>query len=605
MRDAVGNIQTDVLGKKWWIDNFLKNNFDFIIPKVSHKVAHKRADMFIIIDGPVGSGKCQPANSKVLMSDGEWKNIQDIIIGDKVISPQQDGTIKISTVLNTTNWFCEEVYDINSINKNKKLYSCSYNHPIPMHYKGKNDKEWTIKHFTPKEIIQKGDCFRKNNFALTSPPIENFGKDNCIIEPYTLGAMLGDGFSRYNFYTKIKALALHDELKSLGLIGKHSGDKFIPKEALVSDLNYRKRLLAGLIDTDGYKAEGRSYQYVSKSFQLANDIKFLVHSLGGRCGEIKKIIKKIKSLDFSGEYYMVSFNFPYDIDLPIQVSRKRNPFVEEGNIKSNRIGVHVLRSIKREEGCQVYGFELDGDSHWYITDNWMITHNTTLSFQAARYFDPTFCLDRVVFSVDEFLNVLINATPGQAVVFDEAIIVNSRSALTEFNKKVIIAMTQIRSKGLYIFFNIPSVFDLDRNLVLNRCHLLLHCYQDSFGDRGKFCVFDHEKMKLLYLKGKRLYTYAYPKANFVARFTEYFYLERIPYENKKQKEIAKQAKDKKPDRFKLRFVKLVRWLKDNWEIEETLQKRIKILATVSGKIDEAIIKTIFHMRIGEEIGIIE
>jgi hypothetical protein len=184
-----------------------------------------------------------------------------------------------------------------------------------------------------------------------------------------------------------------------------------------------------------------------------------------------------------------------------------------------------------------------------IIDGPVGSGKSTLSFQCARYFDPTFDLSRVVFSVDEFLRVIIDATPGQAVVFDEAIIVNSRSALTEFNKKVIIAMTQIRSKGLYIFFNIPSVFDLDRNLVLNRCHLLLHCFQDTFGDRGRYLSFDHDKLKILYLKGKRLYSYGYPKANFFAQFREYFPLDRLEYEKKKQKEIAKQAKPSKTHKW--------------------------------------------------------
>lgn len=214
-----------------------------------------------------------------------------------------------------------------------------------------------------------------------------------------------------------------------------------------------------------------------------------------------------------------------------------------------------------------------------IIDGPVGSGKTTLSFQCAKYFDPTFNLSRVVFSVDDFLETLISAKPGQAVVFDEAIIVNSRSALTEFNKKVIIAMTQIRSKGLYLFFNIPSVFDLDRNLVLNRCHLLLHCYQDHFGDRGKFCVFDHEKMKLLYLKGKRLYSYGFPKANFVARFTEYFYLPRGKYEDKKQREIAVQARNKKTDIFRSRFITLLQWMHKNWEPELTVVERLTKIAS--------------------------
>ena len=262
---------------------------------------------------------------------------------------------------------------------------------------------------------------------------------------------------------------------------------------------------------------------------------------------------------------------------------------ENGNVYGDVLGKHWWIDNFLKEN---FDFIMPRVSHrvahrrsdmFIIIDGPVGSGKTTLSFQCARYFDPTFNLSRVVFSVDAFLDALIAATPGQAVVFDEAIIVNSRSALTEFNKKVIIAMTQIRSKGLYIFFNIPSVFDLDRNLVLNRCHLLLHCYQDHFGDRGKFCVFDHDKMKMLYLKGKRLYTYAFPKANFVAKFTEYFYLNRLEYENKKQIEIAKQAKGKKISKWEVRYGKIVRnictkesdWLV-GWKVEDKRGELCKI-----------------------------
>lgn len=220
-----------------------------------------------------------------------------------------------------------------------------------------------------------------------------------------------------------------------------------------------------------------------------------------------------------------------------------------------------------------------------IVDGPVGSGKSTLSFQCAKWFDPTFNLSRVVFSVEDFLRVLIEASPGQAVVFDEAIIVNSRSALTEFNKMIIIAMTQIRSKGLYIFFNIPSVFDLDRNLVLNRCHLLLHCYQDRFGDRGKYNAFDHDKLKLLYLKGKRLYSYAFPKANFIGRFSEYFFLDREEYENKKQREIAKQAKSKKKNKFlsqrNLTIILLAKVLKKLYP-DKTLQQIFDFLGEKLG-----------------------
>jgi hypothetical protein len=217
-----------------------------------------------------------------------------------------------------------------------------------------------------------------------------------------------------------------------------------------------------------------------------------------------------------------------------------------------------------------------------IVDGSVGSGKSTLSFQSALWFDPTFNLSRVVFSVEDFLRVLIEAKPGQAVVFDEAIIVNSRSALTEFNKKIIIAMTQIRSKGLYIFFNIPSLFDLDRNLVLNRCHLLLHCYQNKFGDRGKYIVFDKDKLKTLFLKGKRLYSYAYPKANFIGDFTEFFPLDRDDYEEKKQKEIAKQAKVKKKNKWMAQRNNLIVWMIDNLWKDDTIEYKTRQISEILG-----------------------
>ena len=54
LTDEHGQVIVDAHGKKMWIDAFLKQNFDFVRTKVSTKIAHRRSDFFIIIDGPVG-----------------------------------------------------------------------------------------------------------------------------------------------------------------------------------------------------------------------------------------------------------------------------------------------------------------------------------------------------------------------------------------------------------------------------------------------------------------------------------------------------------------------------------------------------------------------
>ena len=53
-----------------------------------------------IVNGPPG---CQPAGSKVLMADGKFKNIEEVIVGDVVLSPQHNGTVLPVSVLETLN----------------------------------------------------------------------------------------------------------------------------------------------------------------------------------------------------------------------------------------------------------------------------------------------------------------------------------------------------------------------------------------------------------------------------------------------------------------------------------------------------------------------
>jgi len=45
---------------------------------------------------------------------------------------------------------------------------------------------------------------------------------------------------------------------------------------------------------------------------------------------------------------------------------------------------------------------------------------STLGGQIAYYLDPTYNLDRCVFTADQFVDAVANAKPYQAIVFDEA-----------------------------------------------------------------------------------------------------------------------------------------------------------------------------------------
>jgi len=169
---------------------------------------------------------------------------------------------------------------------------------------------------------------------------------------------------------------------------------------------------------------------------------------------------------------------------------------------------------------------------------------TTLSCQIALYMCATFGLDNVYFTPEEFLEGLKIAKKGDVLVFDEAMLISSRASLSKINRMIVQAMSMIRSKNLLIIFNVNSLFDLDRNLALSRADLLLHCYGDSLTDRGKFLAFFRggdgmDRIKQLYLLGKKFYSYGKPRSNFNATFSSYFVLDDQEYETRKQVGIDK------------------------------------------------------------------
>lgn len=205
---------------------------------------------------------------------------------------------------------------------------------------------------------------------------------------------------------------------------------------------------------------------------------------------------------------------------------------------------------------------------------------STLAMQLGNYLDDSFSLDKVYFSPEEFLKGLSNAKKGDFLLFDEAMIISNRSTLSEINRMVVIAMSMIRSKQIFVCFCVNSIFDLDRNLALSRADLLLHVYGDNLTDRGNFCCFfkakgQEDRIKLLYLLGKKFYSYSKPKANFYGRFTTNFIVDETEYDIKKQAAINKFLNEGKTITKKAKQTeKAVRFMKEkglsNKEIAETL-----------------------------------
>ncbi len=385
-------------------------------------------DCFIVIEGNRGLGKTQVKGSKVLMADGSWKKVEDVKIGEEVVSPQKDGNFTFEKVTETHNRYEKEIYDIFEKNRQKrKLYSVAGNHnlvistrkwkELPKTKEGKRrrKKVRTIKEIEAGELA-KYKLLKSGNSTIcnfSTPQIDFKNQKDPKIDAYTLGAYLGDGSFRSNLEITspdkeiIQKIAqkyeilqkyekkgskgcfsyrfsysgkLAKQLDWLGLKGKKSGEKFIPKKCKNSSIRYRKELLAGLIDTDGYlmKRNNNHISITTKSEKLAEDIKNIVFSLGGH-GDIRKINKKCQG-GFQGHYFVVKISFENPKEIPLVCKKKRERL---GKLMSNNPRM-VAIDIKKGKPNQVYGFSITGESKWYVTDNWMVTHNSTLAVKLAK-----------------------------------------------------------------------------------------------------------------------------------------------------------------------------------------------------------------------------
>lgn len=167
---------------------------------------------------------------------------------------------------------------------------------------------------------------------------------------------------------------------------------------------------------------------------------------------------------------------------------------------------------------------------------------STLVMQLAKTLDPSFNLDRVVFNGVEFQKAVINATKGQAIVYDEGYSdLSSAAWMNQVQKDVIGMLTKIRKKNLFLFIVLPTFFKLKDTIAIFRSAALIHVYyinnksKEILRERGYWALYDYNKKLLLYQRGKDLFSYSKKIVlpNKWGRFTRWFPLDKEAYEQKK------------------------------------------------------------------------
>ena len=174
---------------------------------------------------------------------------------------------------------------------------------------------------------------------------------------------------------------------------------------------------------------------------------------------------------------------------------------------------------------------------------------STLALQIGKYVDPTLDLSRVVFDAESFRQAIYKAKKGQCVIFDEAFTgLSSRAALSGVNKALVSLMMQMRQKNLFVIMVLPTFFMLDKYAALFRAKALIHVYENK-GVRGYFRLYNSKLKKILYLKGKKDYSYShkYVRTMFKGRFYGKFALGSDELEKKYRKKKMEALENTEKD----------------------------------------------------------
>lgn len=209
------------------------------------------------------------------------------------------------------------------------------------------------------------------------------------------------------------------------------------------------------------------------------------------------------------------------------------------------------------------------EDYFLLVDGLEGSGKSVLTMQLAKYVDPTFDLSRVCFSAEQFEKAIYNSKKGQAVVFDEAFRgFSARGALSEVNKILVTLTMEMRQKNLFVFLVLPTFFQMEKHLVLHRAKGLFHVYRRD-RERGYWSFFNQSKMKLLYIMGKKFYSYQKPRSGVRGRFTDQYVIDEEEYRRLKDEGFRKGSKGSMADRYK-KQLQTILWLGvKEWGITET------------------------------------
>ena len=322
----------------------------------------------------------------------------------------------------------------------------------------------------------------------------DFGNDSTLpIDPWLLGVLIGDGgitHGQPRFTSSdesivqrvsMKVMSLGDEVKfserysyringtntkrlltSLGLWGHKAEAKFIPLQYLNSNKEQRWELLRGLMDTDGTAGNKHGViSYCTVSEQLAKDFVLLVRSLGGIA---KASSPQKKTFRYKGE---LKTGQPAYI-IVVRLTEREKAFTLQRKLDRVKPRKHEARLTFSH--IESIGFKdavcisVSHPSKLYITDDYIVTHNTTFGLNIIEGMVDKYDEDGLIICLEMTQARLAKKWVSMVTNCDDSIpktLEEGAEKLARWKQAIPVARAKAAARKGDIYFANPQIKDVE------------------------------------------------------------------------------------------------------------------------------------------------
>ena len=370
-----------------------------------------------------GNMNAQPLSAKVLTMNRGWVRMGDLEVGDRVVDPRGQDS-KVAGIYPKGK---RAVYAV-TLADGSKTEAC-YQHLWEVETISHQAKK-VLTTLELKAALTRGHGIRVPEML----PMQFEAISELPLDPYLLGVLISEGTlgrGQVSFtqnpatgsmmvervrqalpdghYLRTEANGTHhiitglrgpgarnifigrnkilDAVRVLGIANHRSWEKFIPEVYKFASVEDRLALLQGIMDGDGCVFKDGQISYSSSSERLRNDVRDLIFSLGGRStsGEVRNVMytspNQTTPKAARDAYRLNSVQMHLN---PFYIECKASHFISKNSAYHRKV---VSVEYVRDEDVQC--IMVSADSHLYVTDSYIPTHNTvTQQMPGQTSFNP-------------------------------------------------------------------------------------------------------------------------------------------------------------------------------------------------------------------------